>query len=319
MEIVTPHLKSVLKNYQHSATKSLHGPGMSMTPCKKEMSSPEIKEEDFTTSLPFPIQQLPILTTPDTSRSERTETILEGETISCFVVGGEKRLCLPQVLNSVLREFTLQQINQECDILQIYCSRCTPEQLNELKSCGILPHSAPSCGLITKTDAERLCSNLLHSLSAPSARPLKGALSFKVYHECFGKCTGLCTPELYTDRYARCIECVDCQGMYSPQQFVCHAHRDLENRTCHWGFDSNNWRSYLYVFKEQEPESEKLSKLLDVLKERFDAGANLPPPPHQTGIDIFTNNNYKRKQVWQLFELVFVVEVCPLVTLYTVA
>lgn len=298
MEMVTPHLKSVLKNYQHSATKSLHGPGMSLTTCKKEIQSPELKEEDFSQPLPFPIQQLPILTTPDTSRSERTETILEGESISCFIVGGEKRLCLPQVLNSVLREFTLQQINQECDILQIYCSRCTPEQLNELKSTGILPHSAPSCGLITKTDAERLCSALLHSQIVPSPKLHKGALSFKVYHECFGKCTGLCTPELYTDRYARCIECLECQGMFSPQQFVCHAHRELENRTCHWGFDSNNWRNYMYVYKENEPESEKLAKVLDALKERFDAGISLPPPSHHIGLEIAAvNNNHKRKQV----------------------
>lgn len=301
MEIVTPHLKSVLKNYQHSATKSLHGPGTSLTTCKKEILSPEIKDEEFIQPVQFPIQQLPILTTPDTSRSERTETILEGESISCFVVGGEKRLCLPQVLNSVLREFSLHQINQECDALQIYCSRCTPEQLNELKTNGILPHSAPSCGLITKTDAERLCSALLHSAIVPSPRAHKGALSFKVYHECFGKCTGICTPELYTDRYARCIECLECQGMYSPQQFVCHAHRELENRTCHWGFDSNNWRNYLYVYKEQQPEHDKLAKLLDVLKERFDAGAN-GPTPHIT-VEV-TNNNHKRKV--SLLKVVFI-------------
>lgn len=68
-----------------------------------------------------------------------------------------------QVLNSVLRDFSLQEINRECDELQIYCSRCTPEQLNILKTHGILPSGAGSCGLITKTDAERLCSALLYS------------------------------------------------------------------------------------------------------------------------------------------------------------
>lgn len=93
---VTPHLKNVLKNYQHSATKSLQGPGLAL----KGEPSPEIKEEEFVPA-PFPVQQLPILTTPDTSCSERTETVLEGETISCFVVGGEKRLCLPQVCNAL--------------------------------------------------------------------------------------------------------------------------------------------------------------------------------------------------------------------------
>ncbi|ODM95664.1 Ski oncogene [Orchesella cincta] len=54
----------------------------------------------------------PILSTPDRSRTEKLETLLEGEYISCFVVGGEKRLCFPQILTSVLRPFTLHQINQ---------------------------------------------------------------------------------------------------------------------------------------------------------------------------------------------------------------
>lgn len=98
---VTPHLKSVLKNYQYSATKSLQGPGLSLnpTPVKHEAPSPEgTSEEEFQpVTVPFPVQQVPILAAPDTSCSERSETILEGEAISCFVVGGEKRLCLPQV------------------------------------------------------------------------------------------------------------------------------------------------------------------------------------------------------------------------------
>ncbi|GLG94385.1 Transforming protein Ski [Gryllus bimaculatus] len=218
---------------------------------------------------PFPLQQLPILSAPDQSRSERTETPLEGESIACFVVGGEKRLCLPQVLTSVLRDFSLAQINQVCDELQIYCSRCTAEQLETLKATEILPPTAPSCGLITKTDAERLCSALLHRPSAPVRTPSKGALSFKVYHECFGKCKGICTPELYTDQHAHCIQCVECHGMFSPQRFVCHAHRALENRTCHWGFDSANWRAYLLIARDQA-EHEKLAKVLDVFKEQHD-------------------------------------------------
>ncbi|KAL1497922.1 hypothetical protein ABEB36_008803 [Hypothenemus hampei] len=227
---VTPHLKSVLKNYQYSATKSLQGPGLSLTSAtvKTEIPSPEgsFEEEFQTISVPFPVQQVPILAAPDTSCSERSETILEGEAISCFVVGGEKRLCLPQVLNSVLRDFSLQEINRECDELQIYCSRCTPEQLNILKTQGILPSSAGSCGLITKTDAERLCSALLFSGSknVPFC-PRKGATSFPVYHECFGEARGRCYPDLFISKQAKCIECLDCQCGFSPQQFVCHVHR----------------------------------------------------------------------------------------------
>lgn len=274
---VTPHLKSVLKNYQHSATKSLQGPGLSLVASKLELSSPEIKEEEFSVPAPFPVQQVPILTTPDTSCSECTETILQGESISCFVVGGEKRLCLPQVLKSVLRDFTLPQINQECDQLQIYCSRCTPEQLIVLKSQGILPSSAPSCGLITKTDAERLCSALLYGQVNSGLRPRKGLMSLPVYHECFGKARGLVFPDLYTGKNEKCIECADCQCGLSPQQFVCHVHRDLENRTVHWGFDSCNWRDYILVPKEHT-DYEQFEKILDEMKEQYDGKAPFPTP-----------------------------------------
>jgi hypothetical protein len=270
---VTPHLKNVLKNYQHSATKSLQGPGLSLA--KSELPSPEIKEEEFV-PVPFAVQQLPILTTPDKSCSERTETILEGETISCFVVGGEKRLCLPQVLKSVLRDFSLPQINHECDQLQIYCSRCTPEQLNVLKNGGILPSTAASSGLITKTDAERLCSALLHGQDGAQIRPRKGSVSFAVYHKCFGKCTGVCYPELYTSKNAKCIECADCRGGFSPQQFVCHVHKHFsENRTVHWGFDSANWRVYLRVAKDQQ-DHDQCVKYVDDLKEQFDGKMPFP-------------------------------------------
>ena len=282
---VTPHLKNVLKNYQHSATKSLQGPGLALAPPKSE-PSPEPKEEEFVPA-PFPVQQLPILTTPDTSCSERTETALEGETISCFVVGGEKRLCLPQVLNSVLRDFSLPQINHECDQLQIYCSRCTPEQLNVLKNGGILPSAAASSGLITKTDAERLCSALLYGQEVAPIRPRKGAASFAVYHKCFGKCTGVCFPELYTSKNAKCIECTECRGGFSPQQFVCHVHKHYsENRTVHWGFDSANWRVYLRVAKDQQ-DHDQCIKYIDDIKEQYDG--KMPFPNIYAGI--------KRKQV----------------------
>lgn len=286
---VTPHLKCVLKNYQHSATKSLQGPGLSLVATKTEVPSPDLKDDgEFLQPAPLPIQQLPILAAADTSCSERTETVLEGETISCFVVGGEKRLCLPQILNSVLQEFSLVQINHECDRLQIYCSRCTPEQLNVLKNQAILPRSAPSCGLITKTDAERLCSALLHSQVVLGVRPHKNALSFRVVHKCFGRGRGICVPELYTSKNARCVECLDCQGWFSPQNFVCHVDGDGENRTVHWGFDSLNWRAYLRISDDQL-DGEQFGKYLDEMQEQFEGKVPFAPLP--------VENNLKRKQV----------------------
>ncbi|XP_038062055.1 ski oncogene-like [Patiria miniata] len=229
---------------------------------------------------PFPIQQMPVFTPIDQSSGEKCETVLENETISCFIVGGEKRLCLPQILNSVLRDFSLQQINAICEDLHIYCSRCSHEQLEILKITGILPASAPSCGLITKTDSERLCNALLYGLVddkqyvLPSPRGKRGSAlhrenCFSVYHECFGKCRGIFISDLYTSPHAPTIECSECQYIFTPQKFVMHSHRGKENRTCHWGFDSANWRSYLLVAKEQENNEKHQAALAD-MKAKFD-------------------------------------------------
>ncbi|XP_013776155.1 ski oncogene-like [Limulus polyphemus] len=312
----TPDLKKVLKSYQSAALGSLLGPNTFMAtweigaitektvdtmPFLKERlaavdslgrgSSPasvieksvaqepkEKSESDYDPFLmppPFPIQLPPIFTQPDSS-CKRSDTVLEGEIISCFTVGGEKRLCLPQILNTVLRDFTLQQINSVCDELHIFCSRCTQEQLEVLKLTNILPFSAPSCGLITKTDAERLCSALRYAILPKSELHVQQKLFFKfrVFHRCFGKCSGTLVPDLYTAPFARCIECAECHALMSPGVFVCHAHRARENRTCHWGFDSANWRAYVMVAKDEE-DRESLAKHLEDFKAKFERTQNL--------------------------------------------
>ena len=304
-----PHLKRVLKSFQTAAERSLNGPSnyvatwgsvdpakmtaedlveyrkaLMLESLKKAPPPPAALPADkvsptgeggpahplpFHQPTGFPVQPMPLFLPMDSSKSEKGDTVLEGETIACFVVGGEKRLCLPQILNTVLRDFTLQQINAVCDDLHIFCSRCNPEQLELLKLTGVLPLSAPSCGLITKTDAERLCNALLHAGAPERVADPSTPNSFKVYHECFGKCKGIFTPELYKGPHARCIECHDCHGMFSPQKFVCHSHKALENRTCHWGFDSANWRAYLLLAKDQEMD-QRLQQALDDMKARFD-------------------------------------------------
>uniref|UniRef100_A0A8D3DL60 SKI-like proto-oncogene a n=1 Tax=Scophthalmus maximus TaxID=52904 RepID=A0A8D3DL60_SCOMX len=226
------------------------------------------------------------LLVPCDSSTELTHSLLEGESISCFVVGGEKRLCLPQVLNSVLRDFSLQQINTVCDELYVYCSRCDAEQLHILKVLGILPFNAPSCGLITLTDAQRLCNALLRPGGGLAHRPQCEA-SFQVEHQCLGKCQGLFVPQFYTQPEAHCIQCVECQLLFSPQKFVMHSHKSPDKRTCHWGFDSAKWPCYLQLARKYQGTSEepKLKQLLDEVKEKFhyqlkrslDKGKTSPP------------------------------------------
>lgn len=267
MDVVTSHINSVLKTYQASAPRSLQGPGCGRAEPCGEVPPP-----------PPPPAAPPILLAADTVLGERGETLLEGEPISCFSVGGERRLCLPQILTSVLTDFSLEQINRVCDELQIYCSRCTPEQLHELKSTGVLPRSAPSCGLITQTDAERLCSSLLHGPAASSPHKLPG---FRVYHECFGGARGVCAPDL------NLVQCLTCRSLYTPRRFVCHSH-EPENRTCHWGFDSSRWRRFLLV-ADEEQEKEKCVALLDELAAR--ESPTVPP------VAVKQQPPLKRKQV----------------------
>lgn len=270
-QFVPPRLRTVLKTYQNSATKSLQGPGLTLiNPHKKEIESPESGDEHMShlsPMLPPPapiILPHPILTAPDSRTGVLHKTLIEGKLIGSFELGGEMRLCLAQFLNDVLTDFGMDQINRVFDELRIFCSQCTPEQLQEFKHAKIIPKVVSSCGLITRTNAERLCSALLHLPERPCN--IKGSISFKVYHRCFGKCEGICTPEMYSLKEPACIQCLECNGFFSPQRFVCHVHRQ-ENETCHWGFDSSNWRDYIHV-NVDEQNREKFEKLLDALKER---------------------------------------------------
>ena len=69
----------------------------------------------------------------------------------------------------------------------------------------------------------------------------KGAITFScIFFQ------GIVLPEAYTKPGAECIECLECGGLFSPQKFVCHSHSP-QNRICHWGFDSANWRHYIQV------------------------------------------------------------------------
>ncbi|XP_028650561.1 SKI-like proto-oncogene b [Erpetoichthys calabaricus] len=274
---ITPGLKHTLAQFHLSSQSSLGGPAAFSARNNQECMSPSIY---LSHSSPT-VQSGPLLIPPDSS-TELTYSLLEGEYISCFMVGGEKRLCLPQVLNSVLRDFSLQQINTVCDELYIYCSRCNADQLHILKVLGILPINAPSCGLITLTDAQRLCNALLRpgfTLQNASKIAGEGVLAhhkdtestFEVEHECLGRCQGFFFIQIYTQPEAACIQCAECQMMFSPQKFVMHSHKSPDKRTCHWGFESVKWRCYLQLAKKYygTPKERWLKQLLDEIKEKF--------------------------------------------------
>lgn len=293
-EMNNPHIKKVLKTYQMSAPRSLQGPNSVLdepaggASSAVAVCSPKAPLTTTTTTAggggggtagecddggrktPAPVH--PVLYVPDQSGCELFDTELEWEKIACFTVGGEMRLCLPLILNTVLRDFTLTQINQVCDELRIYCSRCTPEQLDTLKHCQILPATAPSCGLMTKTNAERLCFALLHRVAPPPAPAPDGDLvtfSFDVFHDVFGKTRGVCMPELYTDKCKECIRCAECKAMFAPQRFVNHIHRFTGTNSCHWGYKRENWKAYVKV-SHRCPDYAQVVNLFETFKEHVD-------------------------------------------------
>ncbi|XP_040577918.1 uncharacterized protein [Lepeophtheirus salmonis] len=216
----------------------------------------------------------PVLLSRDPGTAEYKETFLWGERIACFNVGGEQRCCLPQILNSILDSISLQAIHAVCDDLRIYCPTCTPDQLELLKSFKVIPLTASQCGLITKSDAERIFSVLLDRQPPRFLLPSSVTLYLKVVHDCFGRNYGLLIPQLYTHQFANCVQCIDCGGAFNPQRFVCHVHSySSEKRTVHWGFDSSHWRTYLRLcessYTQGSREKEEGERCLTEVKSRF--------------------------------------------------
>ncbi|CRL00501.1 CLUMA_CG013762, isoform A [Clunio marinus] len=239
-------------------------PSESTTPQQRELSGSPV---NFVQMMQ-PIQSQPILTAPDSEKGLLMECIIEGKAIGCFQLGGELRLCFPQIMSHILIGFPLDLIHRTIEDLHISCLQSTPEQTAEFKLAKILPPNVPPCGLITRTNAERLCSTLLHKSALKKKEP-NNYFSFRVYHRCFGKCEGICTPELFSFTDRACIECVECHGMLAPNKFVLHVckNKPKENFTCHWGFESNKWRSYIHVAMN-EPNQEKCIRLMDEMLAR---------------------------------------------------
>uniref|UniRef100_A0A8C2C6S9 SKI-like proto-oncogene b n=1 Tax=Cyprinus carpio TaxID=7962 RepID=A0A8C2C6S9_CYPCA len=272
---LSPGLKHTLAQFSLSSQCSLGGPAAFTAHHGQYKTAPPLAQGGMAGG--------PVLVPPDSS-TDLVLCCLEGESISCFSVGGELRLCLPQLLNTVLREFSLQQINSVCDQLYLFCSRCDATQLHILKVLGILPPGTPSCGLITLTDAQRLCNTLLHLGEEPSHDSHKGhgdreeeekageeSGGFWVEHQCLGKCQGLFVPQLYSSPDAHCIRCSQCRMLFCPERFVMHSHRQPDKRTCHWGFDSAKWACYLQLAQRHlgTVEEEKLNKSLEDMKAKF--------------------------------------------------
>lgn len=214
------------------------------------------------------------------------ETIIDSIPLACFSSGGEKRVCYTELVNKVLKDFDSKEINANRDRLQIYCPRCTPHQLELFKLAGVLSWSATSASFISKTDSFRLIGILTASEVPKRPSRIFPVDSLEVYHECFGGCVGTLEIDKYTDPYAKCITCSQCDGVFSPRRFVIHNHSSGEIHTCHWGFDDAKWRLYLMLCNEQP--TIHVQKLWEMLMNKFSDGHRWKraSPPNDQDSDV---------------------------------
>uniref|UniRef100_A0A8C3IQ35 SKI family transcriptional corepressor 2 n=1 Tax=Chrysemys picta bellii TaxID=8478 RepID=A0A8C3IQ35_CHRPI len=210
------------------------------------------------------------------------QVILYGIPIVSLVIDGQERLCLAQISNTLLKNFSYNEIHNRRVALGITCVQCTPVQLEILRRAGAMPISSRRCGMITKREAERLCKSFLGENRPPK---LPDNFAFDVSHECAWGCRGSFIPARYNSSRAKCIKCSYCSMYFSPNKFIFHSHRTPEAKyTQPDAANFNSWRRHLKL-TDKTPQDELVFAWEDV-KAMFNGGSRkraLPSAPSQSG------------------------------------
>ncbi|KAL1266994.1 hypothetical protein QQF64_002669 [Cirrhinus molitorella] len=202
---------------------------------------------------PSSFQQEP-LTPPRSSLKPNQvgQVILYGVPIVSLVIDNQERLCLAQISNTLLKNYSYNEIHNRRVALGITCVQCTPVQLEILRRAGAMPISSRRCGMITKREAERLCKSFLGENSPPK---LPDNFAFDVMHECAWGCRGSFIPARYNSSRAKCIKCSYCNMYFSPNKFIFHSHRTPEAKyTQPDAANFNSWRRHLKLTDKTSPE-----------------------------------------------------------------
>ncbi|XP_041867351.1 SKI family transcriptional corepressor 1 homolog-B-like isoform X2 [Melanotaenia boesemani] len=198
-----------------------------------------------------------------------SETSLYGVPIVSLVIDGKERLCLAQISNTLLKNYSYNEIHNRRVALGITCVQCTPVQLELLRRAGAMPISSRRCGMITKREAERLCKSFLGAHSPPK---LPENFAFDVSHECAWGCRGSFIPARYNSSRAKCIKCSFCSMYFSPNKFIFHSHRTPEAKYLQPdAANFNSWRRHLKL-TEKKP-SEDINHAWEDVKAMFNGGS----------------------------------------------
>ncbi|CAH2296719.1 SKI family transcriptional corepressor 2 [Pelobates cultripes] len=181
-----------------------------------------------------------------------SQVILYGIPIVSLVIDGQERLCLAQISNTLLKNYSYNEIHNRRVALGITCVQCTPVQLEILRRAGAMPISSRRCGMITKREAERLCKSFLGENRPPK---LPDNFAFDVTHECAWGCRGSFIPARYNSSRAKCIKCTYCNMYFSPNKFIFHSHRTPEAKyTQPDAANFNSWRRHLKLTDKSPPD-----------------------------------------------------------------
>ncbi|XP_071392399.1 SKI family transcriptional corepressor 1 homolog-B [Centroberyx affinis] len=230
---------------------------MESTPAGRDSSSsPSSKQE-----LSYPSTNL--------KPNQVSETVLYGIPIVSLVIDGQERLCLAQISNTLLKNYSYNEIHNRRVALGITCVQCTPVQLEILRRAGAMPISSRRCGMITKREAERLCKSFLGAHSPPK---LPENFAFDVSHECAWGSRGSFIPARYNSSRAKCIKCSYCNMYFSPNKFIFHSHRTPESKyTQPDAANFNSWRRHLKLTDKNS--ADDIAHAWEDVKAMFNGGS----------------------------------------------
>uniref|UniRef100_A0AAZ3NVN4 c-SKI SMAD4-binding domain-containing protein n=1 Tax=Oncorhynchus tshawytscha TaxID=74940 RepID=A0AAZ3NVN4_ONCTS len=198
-----------------------------------------------------------------------SETALYGVHIVSLVIDGQERLCLAQISNTLLKNYSYNEIHNRRVALGITCVQCTPVQLEILRRAGAMPISSRRCGMITKREAERLCKSFLGAHNPPK---LPENFAFDVSHECAWGSRGSFIPARYNSSRAKCIKCTYCNMYFSPNKFIFHSHRTPESKyTQPDAANFNSWRRHLKLTDKSS--SDDVAHAWEDVKAMFNGGS----------------------------------------------
>ncbi|MEE6507827.1 hypothetical protein FKM82_031122 [Ascaphus truei] len=220
-------------------------------------TSPLPVTNDILQASPSSTYQQDSLNQPRTTHSgmkpnQVSQVILYGIPIVSLVIDGQERLCLAQISNTLLKNYSYNEIHNRRVALGITCVQCTPVQLEILRRAGAMPISSRRCGMITKREAERLCKSFLGENRPPK---LPDNFAFDVTHECAWGSRGSFIPARYNSSRAKCIKCTYCNMYFSPNKFIFHSHRTPEAKyTQPDAANFNSWRRHLKLTDKTPPD-----------------------------------------------------------------